>query len=206
MLHGTGLFLTRWTRLARSVIAAVLTLALRAIFAAVLPVLIATRLLAAVFVAARLRLLTRVFGKVHKPRALVISQRKGTDRTILCLGLIARAIAAAVITMAVATIAIAGLLVLLARLLFRSHFTLRFGEHTRVMLCVLQEILGSDAIIGNLGVAREHLVFLDDLLRSATHLAFGAGAVEDTIDDIAEGARAVLLGTRARLGRAHLVL
>ena len=59
---------------------------------------------------------------------------------------------------------------------------------------------------GELRIAGERIVFLDDLLRRAAHLAFGARGIEDAVDDIAERARAVLLGTRAGLGGAHLVL
>ena len=74
------------------------------------------------------------------------------------------------------------------------------------MFGVLQEILGGDPVIRQLCVTGQLLIFLDDLLRRATHLALGTRGIEDTVDDVAEGARAVLAGTRAFLGRAHLVL
>ena len=99
-----------------------------------------------------------------------------------------------------------GTKLLLARLLFGGHFALRLAQHAGVMFGVLQEILSRDAIIRQLGIARQHLIFLDDLLRRATHLALGPRAFKHPVDDIAERARAVLLGTRTGLGRAHVVL
>ena len=100
----------------------------------------------------------------------------------------------AIVAVAVAGLAIAVLLeLLLALLLFGGHFARRFGKHAGVMFSVLQEVFRSDTVVRQLCVTRKHLVFFDDLLRRATHLAFGAGAVEDAVDDVAEGARAVRL-------------
>ena len=70
----------------------------------------------------------------------------------------------------------------------------------------LQEILGGHAVIRQLGIAGEELIFLDQLGRGAAHLAIWSRTVEHTIDDIAERARAVRLRTRTGLGRAHVVL
>ena len=98
------------------------------------------------------------------------------------------------------------LILLLACLLFDGHLARRFGQHAGIVLGVLQEILGGHAVIRQLGIACQHLVFLDDLRRGAAHLAFGSRGIEDAVDDVADGARAVLAGTRAFLGRAHLVL
>lgn len=77
------------------------------------------------------------------------------------------------------------LLLTLAFLLLGRHFALRFAQHAGVMFGVLQEVFGGHAIIRQLRVTGEKLVLLDDLLRGATHLALGAGAVKDAIDDVA---------------------
>ena len=91
------------------------------------------------------------------------------------------------------------LAVLAAGFLFGCHFTLRLGQHAGVMFGMLQEILGRHTVVRELRITGEKGVFLDDLLRRAAHLALGAGAVEDTIYDIAKAARTVRLGTRAGL-------
>lgn len=74
---------------------------------------------------------------------------------------------------------------LLTAFLFRRHFAHRFGQHTGVMFGMLREIFRGHTIIRPLRIAGKHLIFFDDLLRRATHLALGARAVENTIDDIA---------------------
>jgi hypothetical protein len=74
--------------------------------------------------------------------------------------------AAAIVAVAVAVVALRPTLLLLG-----GQFALRLGQHAGVVLGVLHEVLGSDAVIGHLGVAREDLILLDDLLRRAAHLA-----------------------------------
>ena len=86
---------------------------------------------------------------------------------------------------------IALLLLALPRLLLGGKFALRFGQQAGVMLGMLVEVFGGDTIIRQLRVAREEDILFNDLLRGAAHLAFGARAVEDAVDDIANGARAV---------------
>jgi|SRR3989338_1446185 len=171
---------------------------------------VAAVVIAAIVVTAGL-LRARGLGQFDKRVFVLIHNGKAAGVGLVRLGLIAtrfgaviafRTVVALTITVA---IAIAGLL-LLTLFLFGGHLTLRFGKQAGIMLGVLQEILGGNAVIRQLRVAGEHLVFFDDLLRRSTHLAFGARAVEDTVDDIAEGARAVRLRTRTRLGRAHLYL
>ena len=83
------------------------------------------------------------------------------------------------------------LLILLALFLLGGQLAVGFGKHAGVMFGVLREILGGNAVIRQLGVAGQLLIFLNDLLRCAAHLAFGARAVEHTVGDVAEGARAV---------------
>src|SRR5690606_4956469 len=122
---------------------------------------------------------------------------------------IAAVVAVVAVAAAIAAIAVllaVLLILLLAGFLFGGQLALRLGQHPGVMLGVLQEVLGRHAVVRQLGVARQHVVFLDDLLRRSAHLALGTRGIEDAVDDVAEGARAVLVGTRAFLGRAHLVL
>ena len=85
------------------------------------------------------------------------------------------------------------LLIALTLFLFGGHLAHRLAQQAGVMLGMLQEVFCSDAVIRQLRVTGEKLILLDDLLRRATHLAFGARAVEDAVDDVAEGARAVRL-------------
>ena len=102
-----------------------------------------------------------------------------------------------------------GLLVIfhsLAGFLFGRKLTLRLAQKPGVMFCVLQKILCRHAIVRELRITRKDQILLDDLLRRATHLAFGAGAVEDAVDDVAYGARAVRFRTRAGFRGSHLVL
>lgn len=64
------------------------------------------------------------------------------------------------------------------------HFAHRFAQHPQIMFGVLLEIFGGHAIIAQLRVARQLVVFVDDLLRCAAHFAFGAGTVEHTVHNI----------------------
>ena len=47
------------------------------------------------------------------------------------------------------------------------------GQKTCVMLCVLLEVFQGNTVTGQLRVTCELIVFFDDLLRGATHLALG---------------------------------
>ncbi len=53
-------------------------------------------------------------------------------------------------------------------------FLLGAAQHPQVMLRVLLEIFGSDAIIAQLRIPRQLVILVDDLLGRAAHLAFGA--------------------------------
>ena len=125
--------------------------------------------------------------------------------------LVAVAVAVTVATVAVPALLL-GLLALLALLaaltfvLFGLQFTLRLAQHAGVMLGMLHEVLGGHAVIRQLRITGEKQILLDDLLRRATHLALRAGAFEHAVDDIAERPGAVRFGSRAGLGRSHLVL
>ncbi len=84
-------------------------------------------------------------------------------------------------------------LAVLAILLFALglELTLRFAEKPRVMLCVLLKIFGSDTVIAKLRISGKLVVLVDDLLRGTAHLAFGAGAVENPVDNVSHRARTV---------------
>ncbi len=92
--------------------------------------------------------------------------------------------------------AIVAVLAGLVELLALGHFLLRLAQHSRVMLGMLQEGLLGHPVTRQLRVARQRQVFLDDLLGRAAHLAFGARAVEDAVDDIAQRTLAVRLVAR----------
>ena len=100
-------------------------------------------------------------------------------------------VAGLLVALLITRLLIALLLLALPRLLLGGKLALRFGQQAGVMLGMLVEVLGGDTIIRQLRVAREEDILFNDLLRGAANLAFGAGAVEDAVDDIANGARAV---------------
>ena len=80
----------------------------------------------------------------------------------------------AVLAAVLATVLTAILLILLlAGFLFGRHFARRLAQKAGVMLGMLQEILGGDAVVGQLRIAGKEQVLLDDLLRRAAHLALG---------------------------------
>ena len=80
--------------------------------------------------------------------------------------------------------------------LLARHFALRFAQHPRVMLGMLQECLLGHPVIRQLRIAGERQVLVDDLLGCAAHLAFWARAVKDPVDDVAERALPVRFGPR----------
>ena len=53
------------------------------------------------------------------------------------------------------------------------------------MFGVLLEVLCRHAVVAQLGVTRQLVVFLDNLLRRAADLAFGARTVENAVNDVA---------------------
>jgi len=77
------------------------------------------------------------------------------------------------------------LLLCLLRVVLLLPFALfahRFAQQTRVMLGMLLEIFGGHAVARQLCVARQHLIFFDDLLRRSPHFTFRSRAVENTVD------------------------
>ncbi len=91
-------------------------------------------------------------------------------------------------------------MLLTARFLLGLHFALRLRQKPRVMLGMLLKVLSCDTVVRQLRIPRKNLVFLDNLLRRSAHLAFGARAVKNTVDDIAKRLGAVRLGTRTFIG------
>ena len=61
------------------------------------------------------------------------------------------------------------------------------------MLGVLEVALRRHPVAGDLGVARQRLVLVDDLLRRAAHLAVGPRALEDAVDDVAHARRGAVV-------------
>src|SRR5690606_32141595 len=115
--------------------------------------------------------------------------------------LVPAVVAATLVTPILAALApLAGLLLALAALaglaLTLGQLALRPAQHAGVLLGMLQETLLRHAVAGQLGIARQRQILVDDLLRRAAHLPFRAGAVEDAVDDIAQRALAVRLVAR----------
>ena len=71
-------------------------------------------------------------------------------------------------------------------LLLGCKLALRLGQHPGVMFGMLHEVFCRDPVVGQLGVTGKELIFFDDLLGGAAHLALWAGTVEDAVDDIAD--------------------
>ena len=61
------------------------------------------------------------------------------------------------------------------------------------MFGMLEVILRRHPVAGDLRVAGQRLVFVDDLLRRAAHLAVGSGALEHAVDDVAHAAALVVV-------------
>jgi hypothetical protein len=101
------------------------------------------------------------------------------------------------------------LLVLLVLLLiglllccFRVKFALSVGQQAQVMLRVLLEAFGRNAVIAQLRIAGQLIVFFNNLLWRATHFALWPRRVEDTVKNVASAlaiAVAVPFGPRAVL-------
>lgn len=120
-------------------------------------------------------------------------------RLVATLGLATLAVSAlavsALAALAALTALISGLAVLTAALdvilgapliLLGCKLALRLGKHPGVMFGMLHEVFCRDPVVGQLGVTGKELIFFDDLLGGAAHLALWAGAVEDAVDDIAD--------------------
>jgi hypothetical protein len=105
---------------------------------------------------------------------------------LLILTAILDAILARILIAVLTGIMVAWLLVLLTAFLFRRHFARRFSQKARVMFGVLQEILGGNTVVGQLGIAGQKLILFNQLRRGAAHLALRARAVENAVDDIAQ--------------------
>jgi len=168
-------------------------------------VLLAAVLLVAVLLAAVLLLIAILMTTILLLAPILLTAVLPTAVGIALLPAIA--VLAATILAITVLAAILALLRLLARLaallgalLVLGHLARRLAQHPRVMLGMLQEVLLGHAVIRQLGVARQHQVFVDDLLGGATHLALGSRTVEDAVNDIAERALTVRLGTRTGLG------
>ncbi|GAA6192222.1 hypothetical protein NBRC116597_21420 [Phaeobacter sp. NW0010-22] len=112
----------------------------------------------------------------------------------------------AILALSALTVTLCLALTVLAFLLFAAGIllTLRFAQHPHVVFSVLLKILRGDTIICQLRIAPELVVFINDLLRRAAHLAFGARAVKHAVDDVAtRRPAAVVFRPRTGFGRSH---
>ena len=60
-----------------------------------------------------------------------------------------------------------------------------FAKHAGIMLCVLRKVFCVYAIIGQLRIAVQLIVFLNDLLRRTAHFSLGSVTVEHAVNDAA---------------------
>jgi hypothetical protein len=77
---------------------------------------------------------------------------------------------------------------------FRRLLAHGLGQHPRIMLRVLGKIFCGNAVMRQLRVAVQLIVFVDDLLRGAAHLTVWARAIENPVYNIyARGPVTVLI-------------
>jgi hypothetical protein len=171
-----------------------------AILVAVLIPVLVTRLIAALI--AVLIILIRV-GLIARIRIVATLAIAVLAIVVLAIVVLATVILAVVVLALIALALTVATLLLAALFGLAVHLGLRFGQHAGVMLGVLQKVLSRHAVTAQLGVARQQLIFIDDLLRGATHLAFGARAVENAVDDIPERPGPVLFRALALVRWSH---
>ena len=106
-------------------------------------------------------------------------------------------IAALMAVAVVLLLAVAIFLLLAARIGFCLHFALCLRQHAGVMFGMLLKVFCRNTVIRQLRITRKNLIFFDYLLRCSANLALRARTVKNTIDNIAQGFRAVRLRTRA---------
>ena len=97
---------------------------------------------------------------------------------------------------------LATLLVALLRLLLRIlgvHFALRLGQHPQIMLCVLLKALSRHAVMAQLRITGQLVVFVDNLLGRTANFALRTRRVENAVNNVSNRARAVAVpfGPRA---------
>src|SRR5690606_30874341 len=114
------------------------------------------------------------FGPVLVARAVVLL-------LAVAVWLAVVAVLAALTLPAISLAAVLPALALLSlpHLVFAAHLALRLAQHPRVVLGMLEEVLLGHAVVGQLRVAGQHQVLVDDLLRRAADLALGTRGVED---------------------------
>jgi hypothetical protein len=154
-------------------------------------VLITALLVSATIAVLLARLITALVAVLVATLITALITRSGILVTLpvrlfaLPLGLIALGLAVAVLT-----------LLLFAALI---DLTLGFGQKAQVMFGVLLEVFHRHAVIAQLRVTSQLIVFVDDLLRSTAHLAFGTGTVEHAVDNVSDAAvRSIVAARLAR--------
>lgn len=86
------------------------------------------------------------------------------------------------------TFAVLAILLVASRVLF----ALRLGQQPHIMLRMLLKVLSRNAVVAQLSIARQLVVFINDLLRRTAHLTLWARAVENAVNDIANRATIVV--------------
>jgi len=64
------------------------------------------------------------------------------------------------------------------------HLALRFAQQPCVMFRMLLKIFDRNPVIAQMRIARQLIIFVDNLLGRTAHLAFGTRAVKNPVDDI----------------------
>ena len=119
----------------------------------------------------------------------------------LGIAVIVALVAGLAIIAAIRLVAIARLALTVTALIgFALQFARRFAQHAGIVFGMLQEILIGNAVVTQLGIAGQHLIFLDDLLWRAAHFTLWPRTVKHTVDDVAHCAGPVRFRTRTLLG------
>ena len=82
-----------------------------------------------------------------------------------------------------------GLALTVQALLFLAmaiHFAMCFGQKPQVMLGMLLEILGRDAVVSKRRITRKLVIFINNLLGGSTNLTLRPRTVEDPINDVSK--------------------
>ena len=117
-------------------------------------------------------------GLLGLGRLLIATTAATTAATIATIAAALLVAALLVAALLVAALLVAALLptllVALLRLLLRIlgiHFALRLSQHPQIMLCVLLKALSRHAVMAQLRVTGQLVVFIDDLLGRTANLA-----------------------------------
>jgi hypothetical protein len=102
------------------------------------------------------------------------------------------ALVRAIVMARLLAVAVFALLLLAARI----HFALCSVQHSGVMLGMLMKVFSRHAVITQLRIACQLVVFIDYLLRRAAHFSLGTRAVENPVNYVSHGTIAVIFRPR----------